>query len=57
MTSISNKVYKLDDIINEYNNTYHFKVKVKPADINSSLHIGFNVENLIKTVNLKLVAM
>ena len=57
MTSISNKVYKLDDIINEYNNTYHFKVKVKPVDINSSLHIGFNVENLIKTVNSKLVAM
>ena len=32
MTSISKNVYidKLDDIVNEYNNTYHRTIKMKP---------------------------
>ena len=35
MTSISKNVYidKLDDIVNEYNNTYHRTIKMKPVDI------------------------
>ena len=35
MTSISKNVYinKLDDIVNEYNNTYHRTIKVKPVDV------------------------
>ena len=35
MTSISNNVYidKLDDIVNEYNDTYHTTIKMKPADV------------------------
>ena len=34
MTSISKNVYinKLDDIVNEYNNTYHRTIKMKPVD-------------------------
>ena len=35
MTSISKNVYidKLDDIVDEYNNTYHTTIKMKPADV------------------------
>ena len=35
MTSISKNVYidKLDDIVNEYNNTYHRTIKMKPVDV------------------------
>ena len=35
MTSISRNVYikKLDDIINEYNNTYHRTIKMRPVDV------------------------
>ena len=30
---------KLDDIINEYNNTYHSTIKMKPVDVKSSTNI------------------
>ena len=35
MTSISKNVYidKLDDIVDEYNNTYHTTIKMKPIDV------------------------
>ena len=34
MTAISKNVYidKLDQIVNEYNNTYHRTIKMKPAN-------------------------
>ena len=34
MTSVSNNEHidKLDDIVNEYNNTYHSTIKMKPVD-------------------------
>ena len=34
MTSVSKNVYiaKLDDIVDEYNNTYHRKINMKAAD-------------------------
>ena len=34
MTSISNNVYvdKLEDIVDEHNNTYHRTIKMKPVD-------------------------
>ena len=37
MTSVSKNVYidKLDDIVNEYNNTYHRTIKIKPADVDN----------------------
>ena len=35
MTSVSKNVYidKLDDIVNEYNNTYHRTIEIKPVDV------------------------
>ena len=35
MVSVSKNVYinKLDDIVNEYNNKYHRKIKMKPVDV------------------------
>ena len=50
MTSISKNVYidKLDDIVNEYNNTYHKTIKMKPADVKDNTFI-----DSIKEVNDK----
>ena len=41
MTSISKHVYidKLDDIVNEYNNTYHRTIKMKPVDVKDHTYI------------------
>ena len=36
---------KLADIFNEYNNTYHSVIKMKPDDVRSSTCIDFAVEN------------
>ena len=38
-------VDKLDDIVNEYNNTNHRTIKMKPVDLKSRTYIYFNVEN------------
>ena len=50
MTSISKNVYidKLDDIVNEYNNTYHRTIKMKPVDVKDNTYI-----DSIKEVNDK----
>ena len=50
MTSISKTVYidKLDDIVNEYNNTYHRTIKMKPIDVKDNTYI-----NMDKKVNDK----
>ena len=47
MTLVSKNVYidKLDDIVNEYNNTYHNTIKMKLADVKSSAYIEFNQES------------
>ena len=47
MTSISKNVYidKLADIVNEYNNTYHSTIKMKPADLKTSAYNDFDQEN------------
>ena len=29
-------IYKLDDIVNKFNNTYHSTIKAKPTDATSS---------------------
>ena len=41
MTSISKNMYinKLDDIVNEYNNTYHTTIKIKPIDVKDNTYI------------------
>ena len=35
----------LDNIFNEYNNTYHGTIKMKPVDAKSITYIDFNKEN------------
>ena len=42
MTSVSKNVYidKLDDIVNEYNNTYHRTNKMKPIDVKDKTYIN-----------------
>ena len=46
MTSISKNVYidKLDDIVNEYNNTYHTTIKMKPTDVKDNTYINTSKE-------------
>ena len=34
-------IYKLDDIVNEYNNTYHRASKMKPVDVQDNTYIEF----------------
>ena len=50
MTSISKNVYidKLDDIVDEYNNTYHTTIKMKPIDVKDNTYI-----NAYKEINNK----
>ena len=50
MTSISKNVYinKIDDIVNEYNNTYHTTIKMKPIDVKNNTYI-----NTSKKINYK----
>ena len=46
MTSISKNVYTdiLDDIVSEYNNTYHRATKMKPVDVKNNTYIDFKKE-------------
>ena len=55
MTSTSKNAYigYLDDKVNEYNNTYHSTIKMKPANVTLGMYIYFAVENMINTWNLK----
>ena len=47
MSSISKNVYidKLDDIVNEYNNTYHRTIKMKPIDVKDNTYIDFGKQS------------
>ena len=44
--SISKNVHinKLDDIVNEYNNTYHKTIKMKPIDVKNNTYINSSKE-------------
>ena len=46
MASESKNVYidKLDNIVDEYNNTYHRTIKMKPVDIKDNTYIDFEKE-------------
>ena len=46
MTLVSKNVYidKLDDIVGEYNNTYHRTIKMKPVDVKDNTYIDFKKE-------------
>ena len=59
MTSVSKNMYidKLDDIVGEYNNTYHRTIKMKPADVKDNTYIGFKRDVNDKILNLKLAIM
>ena len=41
MTAVSKIMYidKLDDIVNEHNNTYHRRIKIKPIDVKYNTYI------------------
>ena len=43
MTLVSKNVYidKLDDILDEYNNTQHRSIKMKPVDVEDNTYIDF----------------
>ena len=46
MTNIKNVyTYKLDDIVNEYNNTYHRTTKMEPIDAKDNTYIDFGKED------------
>ena len=46
MTSVSKNEYvdKLDDIVDEYNNTCHRTIKMKPVDVKGNTYIDFEKE-------------
>ena len=56
MTSISKNVYinKLDDTVNEYNNTYHRTSKMKPVDVKNNTYIDSNKEDHDKDPKFKV---
>ena len=38
MTSVLRNVYKLDDVVNKYNNTYHSTIKMKSIDVVKNIY-------------------
>ena len=46
MTSVLKNVYidKLNEIVGEYNNTYHRTIKMKPVDVKDDTYFDFNKE-------------
>ena len=50
-------VDKLDDIVNECNNTHHRTIKMKPVDVKDNTNIDFKKKSMRKILNLKLVIM
>ena len=59
ITSISKNVYidKLNDKVNEYNNTFHRTIKMKPADVKDNTYTDFDRKVNDKILNSKLVIM
>ena len=56
MTSMSKKVYidKLDDIVDEHNNTYHTTIKMKPIDVKDNTYINTNKKTNDKDTKFKV---
>ena len=44
MSSVQKNVYidKLDDMVDEYNNTYHRTIKIKPVDVKDNTYIDID---------------
>ena len=59
MTYISKNVYvnKLDDLVNEYNNTYHSTIKIKPVEVRSNTYINSSKETNDKYPKFKIVIL
>ena len=59
MTAISKNLYIhiLHDIVNEYNNTYHRTIKMKPIEVKNKIYIDSIKDLMINILNLKLVFM
>ena len=64
MTAISKNIYfhVLDDIVNEYNNTVHRTIKMKPIDMTGDYYAEYNEDQIElhsnkKILNVKLVIM
>ena len=56
MTSVSKNVYinKLDDIVDEYNNTYHATIKMKLIDVKDNTYINTDKETNDKDPKFKV---
>ena len=56
MTAISKNVYFniLNDIVDEYNNTYHKTIKMKPIDVKSNSFAEYNEESSEKDPKFKV---
>ena len=56
MTSMSKNLYinKLDDIVGEYNNTYHRTIKMKSHDVKDNTYFDFNKEVIDKDPKFKV---
>ena len=48
---------KLDDIVNEYNNTYHRTIRMKPIDVGKEVNLILVKKLMIKILNFKLAIM
>ena len=56
MTSISKNLYidKLDDIVNEYNNTFHRTIKMKSIEVKDNTYIDSSKEVNDKDAKFKV---
>ena len=56
MTSVSKNMYfdKLDNIVDEYNNTYHITIIMKPIDVKDNTYINTDQEINNKDPNFKV---
>ena len=57
MISISKNVDidKLDDTVNEHNNTYHRTIKIKPIDVKDNTYINIDKEDNDKVPKLVIM--
>ena len=57
MTAISKNVYinVLNDIVDEYNNTYHKTIKTKPIDVKSDSFAEYTEESNKKDPKFKVL--
>ena len=56
-TSVSKNVHidKLDDIVNEYSNTYHRIIKIKPVNVKDNRYIDFSNDKDIRHERVKTI--